>query len=247
MAKDTATDLKDGDRATVWRLVCEALDLLQKLEWDGYNFINGLGSNAIRNAERLGLFISYGWTSSGLVGDFTDARIQSLTDQAIAATPSITPPTRRYPAALMTLITEQRAIVNANQPIATGGTAQPAIDARDVALLLLQKINARIRFYYCCVSDEWDQTPEPTSVGRQARRPSSQAGSAPRSGPVGPVTFNTTALTLSANALPEHATSLLAYRQAAGAHPNSRASPLPPPSPSPNSARSLPTSPTNFG
>ena len=217
-AKDAATDLKDGDRATAQRFVRDALDLLQKLERDGYNFINGIGSYDISDAERLGLFISYGW-ASGLVGDFTDGRIESLADQAIAVTPTITPSTRRYPAPLMTLITAQRAIVNANQPLATGGTAQAAIDARDIALALLQKINARVRFYYCCVSDEIDQTPELTSIGRLARRPAGQAGSAPRPGEVGPVTLNATALTLSAATLPEHGTSMFAYRQPAGGQP----------------------------
>ena len=69
----------------------------------------------------------HGW-ESGLVGDFSDARIESLANQAITVTPTIADPTHRYPAALLTLITAQLAIVNTNQPIATGGSAQAATD-----------------------------------------------------------------------------------------------------------------------
>ena len=45
-------------------------------------------------------FTSYGW-ESGLVGDFNDARIESLANQALTTTPLITDPAHRYPAALL--------------------------------------------------------------------------------------------------------------------------------------------------
>ena len=105
----------------------------------------------------------------GQIGELNDARIESLANQAIAATPSITNPDHQYPAALLTLITDELAVVNANQPLATGGTRQAAITARDEALVLLQKINDRVRFYYCSASDEEDQTAELASIGRQRR------------------------------------------------------------------------------
>ncbi len=215
IAKDAATLLKDGDRATASGLVRAALDQLKTLVRDGYNFINGIGRFAISEPQRLGLFTTYGW-ESGLIGQFTDARIESLANLAITATPTIADPAHRYPAALLTLITAQLAIVNANQPIATGGTVQGAIDARDIALELLILINARVRFYYCCVSDQTDQTPELTSIGRQARRNPGEAAASPRPDITGPVTFAAAALTLSLLALPDHATSLKAFRRAAG-------------------------------
>ena len=122
-AKDSATLTSAGSRAAASANVLGALDQLQKLLRDGYNFIQGLGSFAITDGERIGLFISYGW-ESGLVGDFNDARIESLANQAITVTPTIADATHRYPAALLTLITAQLAIVNTNQPRATGGSAQ---------------------------------------------------------------------------------------------------------------------------
>ena len=138
-AKDVATLTSEGGRATASANVRAALDQLQKLLRDGYNFVQGLGSFAISDADRIGLFTAFGW-ESGLVGDFSDARIESLANQAITVT--IADATHRYPAALLTLITAQLAIVNTNQPLATGGSAQGATDARDAALALLQLINA---------------------------------------------------------------------------------------------------------
>ena len=122
-AKDDATLLKEGDRATASGLVRAALDQPRTLVKDGYNFINGIGRFAISDPQRLGVFTTFGW-ESGLVGDFTDARIESLANLAITATPTITDPAYRYPAALLTLITAQLVIVNANRPIATGGSVR---------------------------------------------------------------------------------------------------------------------------
>ena len=214
-AKDSATLLKAGDRVTASGLVRAALDQLRTLVRDGYNFINGIGSFAISDPLRLGVLTTYGW-ESGLVGDFTDARIESLANLAITATPTITDPAHRYPAALLTLITAQLAIVNANQPIATGGSAQGAIDARDIALELMRLINARVRFFYCCVSDETDQAAELTTIGRQVRRDPGAAAPQPLPGATGPVTFAAPALTLSVAAQPEHSTTLKAFRRALG-------------------------------
>ena len=214
-AKDSATLTSAGSRAAASANVRGALDQLQKLLRDGYNFIQGLGSFAITDGERIGLFISYGW-ESGLVGDFNDARIESLANQAITVTPTIADATHRYPAALQTLITAQLAIVNTNQPLATGGSAQGATAARDAALVLRQVVNARVRFFYCSASDETDQSAELVSIGRQPRRDAGAAAAQPLPAAPGPATFDAVALSLTVSALPDHATTLRAFRRPAG-------------------------------
>ncbi len=214
-AKDSATLTSAGSRAAASANVRGALDQLQKLLRDGYNFIQGLGSFAITDGERIGLFISYGW-ESGLVGDFNDARIESLANQAITVTPTIADATHRYPAALLTLITAQLAIVNTNQPRATGGSAQGATAARDAALVLRQVVNARVRFFYCSASDETDQSAELVSIGRQPRRDAGAAAAQPLPAAPGPATFDAVALSLTVSALPDHATTLRAFRRPAG-------------------------------
>ena len=175
----------------------------------------GLGSFAITDGERIGFFISYGW-ESGLGGDFNDARIESLANQTITVTPTIADATHRYPAALLTLITAQLAIVNTNQPLATGGSAQGATAARDAALVLRQVVNARVRFFYCSASDETDQSAELVSIGRQPRRDAGAAAAQPLPAAPGPATFDAVALSLTVSALPDHATTLRAFRRPAG-------------------------------
>lgn len=213
--KDAATLTTEASRATASANLRGALDQLRTLLRDGFNFVQGLGSFAITDADRLGVFTSYGW-ESGLVGDFTDARIELLANQAITATPGIADPAHRYPAALLTLITTQLGLVNTNQPLATGGSAQAATDARDAALELLQLINARVRFFYCNASDDLDQTAELVKIGRQPRRASGEAEPQPLPLAPGTATLDATALTLTAPAMPDHATTLRAFRRPAG-------------------------------
>ena len=90
-AKDAVTLLKEGDRATASANVRTALDTLETRLKDGYNFLQGLPSYEISDADRLGVYTSYGWTS-GLIGQFTDGRIEALANQALVATPSIAIP-----------------------------------------------------------------------------------------------------------------------------------------------------------
>ena len=75
---------------------------------------------------------------------------------------------------------------------------------------------ARVRFFYCFASDELDQTAELVKIGRQPRRAPGDAAGQPLPAAVGTVTFAAATLTLTAAALPDHATTLRAYRKAAG-------------------------------
>lgn len=213
-AKDAATLITAGGRAGASLALRTALDTLKGHVRDGYNFVKGLGSYQITAADRLAVLVSYGW-ESGEVGDFTDARIESLANQAITATPLITNAAYRYPTALLDLITAQLAIVNANQPTATGGTAETATNLRNIALELLRTANDRVRFFYCSASDDEDKTTELAKIGMQPRRDAG-AASGPVPGAPGTATFDAGAKTLSVPAMPEGATTLRAYRKAAG-------------------------------
>lgn len=91
-----------------------ALDRLDELHRDGFNFINGILSSKISAADRLMVFTAYGW-ASGEIGIFTDPRREQMARQAIDATPLIANPAYRYPTTdLLDLIVAQLAIVNAN-------------------------------------------------------------------------------------------------------------------------------------
>ncbi len=117
---------------------------------------------------------------------------------------------------MITQITNQLAIVNANQPIATGGSSQGATDARDLALTVRQTVIARVRGHYISASDDTDQNAELARIGLQARRDKGQAQAQEPPGVPGTATYDAAAKTLSVPAMPEHGTSIAAYRQPAG-------------------------------
>jgi len=213
-ATDQVTLTAEGGRVTAQGFMRTALDTLNALLHDGFNGLQAIPSYEITEAERLGVLTSYGWLQ-GEIGELTDARIESLANQAIAVTPTITNPAWRYAAALITRITTELAIVNANQPVATGGSVQGAFDARDLAFEKLKLMTARIRFFYCSASDATDTTPELLRIGMDPRSPRGQS----LPGPALDATLNTTTLELSTPALPEGATSINAMRQAAGGEP----------------------------
>ncbi len=59
--KDSATFVTEGGRAAASLRVRDALDTLGGQLREGYNFINGLLSFVITKADKLDLFIKYGW------------------------------------------------------------------------------------------------------------------------------------------------------------------------------------------
>ena len=213
--KDAATLITEGGRAGASLVVRGALDTLSVLLHDGYNFLNALPSYTISKADKLAVFTSYGWLQ-GEIGGLDDARIESLANQALTATPLITTPAYRYPTALLDLISDQLDLVNANQPTATGGAAEAATSQRNVALELLRTANGRVRFFYCSASDDEDQTTELARIGKQPRRDAGAAEAQPFPDAPGTATFDAAAKTLAIPALPTHATSLRAFRKPAG-------------------------------
>ncbi len=216
--KDAATLLTEGGRVGAQINVRAALDSLTLLLHDGYNFIKGIPSFNITAAQRATVFTSYGWVG-GDVGDLNDTRVESLAKQAADATPLIANPAHRYPTALLDLLAAQLVILNDNQTGATGGTAQTATDARNIALDLLQTANDRVRFHYCASSDDEDKTAELARIGKQPRRDKGAAQSEPLPDAPGAATFDAAAKTLTIPELPEHATTIRAYRKAAGGQP----------------------------
>ncbi len=213
---ETATLSHEGDRTTAAIRVREASAALAKLLRDGYNHIRGLGSYDITDAERQGLYATYGW-QGGEMGDLKDeARLESLATTALDVTPTITTEAHRYPPMLVQHLTAQLTILNANQSVATTGGRGGAIKLRNQLVDLLERVNARVRFYYCAASQDLDQTPELNRIGMQPRRNPGQAQAQPKPATPDTVTLNSADLTLSLPALPEHATTLRAYRQPAG-------------------------------
>ena len=75
-----------------------------------------------------------------------------------------------YPADLVTDLTAQLAIFDANAPVATGGLRSAATHVRDAKVDNAKTSLAQVRFYYCSASRDMDQTPELAKIGWQPRR-----------------------------------------------------------------------------
>ncbi len=215
-AKDFLTFTTEGARLAASGTMRTAYNTLEIRLRDGYNFIKGIPSDEISDADRLGLFTMYGW-DQGEIGVFTDLRRDTLAQLAPTVTPSN--PAWKYSASLLTKIAAQITAIDAQKVIATGGESQAATTARDVALDLLDAIIDRIRFYYCSRSDARDQTDELTKIGFTPRRDPGDAQETPFPGATGTTTFDAAALTLALAALPANATTIRAFRKVLGGDP----------------------------
>lgn len=216
--KYAASLLSSGTEVEASEVVLEALDKLRAGLRNGYNFIKGVPEEDITNAQRMGVFEAYGW-EQGLIGDLVSpSRVKALAEQAVAVSSSVIA-AGRYPANIRTRIASWLDVLDSNQVAAGGGPLQAIIQARDTATDLLRVVNSRVRFLYCQASDELDQTPELAKIGMQPRRDRGAAQPQPLPGTAGTAVWNGTAHTLAIPALPEHATSLRAWRQALGDQP----------------------------
>ncbi len=217
-AKAQAAQASEGTRSGASMTVRQALDTLEDLVKQGFQFLEGLIDAVITDAERQTVMVTYGWNQAQ-IGRFTDPRIETMANLAVNVTPTIPNTAHRYPDALVTQIGNQLAILNANQPLANFGSRSAAIDARDEAYELLESANERGRYYYCSASDLKDQTPELARIGRQPRRPPGAPAAGPLPGPVVGEVFDPNTLTFTLPALPENATTIRAYRQVIGGQP----------------------------
>lgn len=166
---DNSTALTEGDRAGGSAAARDALTQLEGYLREGYNFITAIRASAITDAQRLEVYTEYGW-ASGLIGKFNDGRVIALSRLAVEAHPGIQP-TFCYSADLVTDLTTQLAVFDANAPVATGGQRSAATKLRDAKLDLAETSLAQVRFYYCSASRDTDQTPELAKIGWQPRRP----------------------------------------------------------------------------
>ena len=165
---DSHTALTESDRAGGSQTARAALDKLEGLAKDGYNFITAIRSTQITAAQRLQTFTAYGW-AAGKLGRFGDARVIGLSRLAVQPQPDLQL-AWKYPADLVADITAQLAIFDANVEDKMLGDRETATKARDTKLALAASSLAQVRFYYCSASRDTDQTPELAKISFQPKR-----------------------------------------------------------------------------
>jgi hypothetical protein len=194
-----------------------ALDRLSALLRSGYNGIVAIDSDDITDAERAQVFAAYGW-EQGLIGDMSSPlRIEAMANTAVEASADpVVPAQGKYPAPLVTRITNQLAILEAASAVANGGSHQVAVAQRRVATDDLMAINSRVRLAYCSASDDGESTPELAKINMQPKRAAGDAQPDPYPDAAGTATYDNLTRELSIAVMPDHGTSIRAYRQAAG-------------------------------
>ena len=214
-SKNAATSISAGDAAGASVQVQAALGKLREALRDGFHHIKGIPSDDITPAQRVQAFTHYGWQGSKLGALTSATRINHLVELAQAGVSSVLL-IARYPSSVMNKINNWAAVLEAHEALAGGGTRQAAIEARNQSRDALQKANMRMRFFYCSQSDDGEKTAELARIGFQPKRDAGDAQPQPLPGAAGAATWNAATRELSMAALPEHATSLRAFRKPAG-------------------------------
>lgn len=171
---DGGSHAAEGDRAGSSATVRGALDKIESALRAGYAGIGAIVGDSllpggISDAARLATYTTYGW-EQGQLGRFTDERLLILGELALQGDTTIGTPAYRYAPALVTLISSQLDLVEDEEPTATSGDRQVAVDDRGTGRDLLQTRISRARHHYCAASDELDSTKELAKISFQPRR-----------------------------------------------------------------------------
>lgn len=165
---DNDTVLTESDRTGGSAAARGAIDAIKDLLRNAHSGIKAIPGTQINAGQRLEVFTAYGW-SGGKLGKLGDARVIGLARLGVQKHSEV-PAGSQYDAEIVAGLTAQLAIFDANVESAAVGNREAATRKRDTALEAFKVLLARVRFYYCCVSAEADQTPELAKIGFQPRR-----------------------------------------------------------------------------
>ena len=168
--------------------------------------------------ERLDALVSLGF-DQGELGDLSDrTNLLRITNAIIANNASLRPLLRAATATISRL-TNWRAVLVANVNIANGGAREPLTKAKNDALDVLENMLARVRLYIAAASPLGEYDPALALYGYQVKRAWGEAQPQPKPGVIGTMTFDGTTRTGAVDALPEHASSVVGWRQILGGEP----------------------------
>jgi len=180
---DSGSHQAEGDRIEASGTARAAFDNLEAALRFCYNGITAIpGSDllpsGITDADRLGVFTTYGW-AKGQLGRFTDERLLVLGELAVQGATTIANPAWRYASAFTTIIQAQLDLIESEEPASTTGSRQVSIASRLASRDLLETHLSRARYHYCASSDDLDTTKELARIAFQPRRPKGSGASAP--------------------------------------------------------------------
>jgi hypothetical protein len=165
---DNDTVLTESDRTGGSAAARGAIDAIKELLRNAHSGIKAIPGTQINAGQRLEVFTAYGW-SGGKLGKLGDARVIGLARLGVQKHSEV-PAGSKYNAEIVAGLTAQLAIFDKNVDSSKVGNREAATRKRDQALEAFKVLLARVRFYYCCVSAEADQTAELAKIGFQPRR-----------------------------------------------------------------------------
>jgi hypothetical protein len=214
-AANSAVAMAAGNGAAARFAAEQALGRLGALLRNGLSALKAIPTEDVPEGEVLDAMTSYGW-ENGNLGDLESAsRVISLAELAVSVTGNL-PAAVRYPANVVTRLTTWLGVYQGNVVLGNGGTMQTIIEDKNRKRDALLKALSRVRHHYCAGSDDGEYNVELARIGFQPKRPPGEAQPQPLPAGIGVATFNAGTRELTVPALPEHATTLVAYRKAAG-------------------------------
>ncbi len=168
--------------------------------------------------ERNDALASLGF-DQGALGDLSDRTNLLRIADAIIANNAALRPLLRVSAATISRIVIWRSGLVTNVNIANGGVRQPLTKIKDDALDVLENVLARLRLYIAAVSPLGEYDPALALYDFQVKRQWGEAQPQLKPGAIGTMTFDGTTRTGTVDALPEHASSVVGWRQILGGEP----------------------------
>ncbi len=173
-ALGTLPEEVEGKRVGASAKVKAAFAELRELLKEGFDGVSATPRAKASTGEKAAALATYGWVGGKLGRGFDNARLIHLAELAVAETPKISNVHLRYDPDIVSGIAAQLAMVKAEQATASTGARQDATSKRNTATTLLDKALRRVRYHYCSVSDDCDETSELAKVGFQPTRRSGQ-------------------------------------------------------------------------
>ena len=209
-----------GDLSGARLRVKEAREKLAGLVRNAHSYIGSLPEEDVSAADQIDALTSLGFEQGG-IGQLNDpTHLVTLADQIVRENGNL-PAAVRVPVTIVTRLTNWLAVLRANEIVAGGGSRQDLTDDKDDARDRLIQAVAQVRFYIASTDPETDGAAVLALYNFQPRRDPGDAQPQPLPGVPGTAAFDAATRLLSVAALPEHATSLVAWRQAAGGEPES--------------------------
>jgi hypothetical protein len=207
-----------GDLSGARLRIEEAIAKIAGLVRNAKHHFDALPAEEVPPADQLDALETLGFLDGELGPLGRRAHLLALADTIVRENPTL-PTNLRVPTAIINRLINWLAIYRANDYIARGGNRQDLTDDKNAARERLLEAIAQVRLYLCATDRRGEYTPLIARYNFQPKRNPGDAQPQPLPDTPGETTFDPDTRLLSIATLPDHATSLVAWRQSGEAAP----------------------------